>query len=225
MKYIRKIKQNEPPTLKEYRETTPNPTYKGFTDSGHLLKKALLDEQGHICAYCNGRISTKLNADYKPRIEVEHYLPQEKHPVLALDYENMLGVCNGITLEKKEHCDKSKKSALLSRIDPRHSTAETLVVYTLKGEIHSVANNQEVEGDIELLNLNEGFLIKARKLMMEEAFGGLKKKYAQRDWTKNLIEKEIEDWKTKYKGKFRPYCQSAIWFLERLKNSNRYPAK
>ena len=74
MKYIQKGK--EPSTLKKYRETTPNAVYdKGYVDSGQVLKKTLLKEQGYICAYCMKRISLK-RTNNKPSIEVEHFLSQ-----------------------------------------------------------------------------------------------------------------------------------------------------
>ncbi len=225
MKYIDKNQRNEPQSLRAYRDTTPNATYSGFTDSDHHLKNALLNEQGHICAYCNGRISTIMNAVFKPKIEIEHYLPQEKNPELSLKYENLLGVCNGVTKEFNEHCDKSKKSSLLKKLDPRHPSVESLVVYSLKGEILSSSKNEDVGNDIKLLNLNDSFLIKVRKQVIDEALALLKKEYPNRQWTKYLFDKEIEKWQSKYKGKFRPYCQAAIWFLELLKKSNRYPAK
>ena len=126
MKHIKK-NQNEPSTLKDYRTTTPNATYRGFVDTGHLLKKALLLEQGHLCAYCMGRISIKLNQDNKPRIEVEHYSSQNERPDLDLIYKNMLGVCNGITQQKKEHCDKSKKYKSLRALNPLNKNVETLI--------------------------------------------------------------------------------------------------
>jgi len=231
MKYIEKRKQNEPIELKNYRETTPGAVYdKGYVDKSpsdknkRPLKEALLKEQGHICAYCNGRISLDINSDYKPRIEVEHFLSQKKHPEKDLDYENMLGVCNGITIEKNEHCDKSKKEKLLKKLDPRKPNIESLIDYTLSGKIAAVAENKDVTHDIKLLNLNDSFLEKSRKQTMDEALKRLKEKHPQRTWTKYLFDKEIEEWKNKHKGKFRPYCQSAIWFLELLKSKPKYPA-
>ena len=163
MKHIEKKIQNEPATLKKYRETTPNATYSGFVDAGQFLKKALLSEQGHICAYCNRRISTKLNDELKSRIEVEHFLSQEKYPEQDLNYLNMFGVCNGITAEKNEHCDKSKKSDLLKKIDPRKPEIDSLLDYSLSGKIMAVANSKDVKSDIELLNLNDAFLEKIEK--------------------------------------------------------------
>lgn len=62
MKYIEKKISNEPKTLKDYRDTTPNASYDGFGDTDNLLKKALLEEQGHICAYCMKRIKLGQNS-------------------------------------------------------------------------------------------------------------------------------------------------------------------
>ena len=225
MKYIEKKTQNEPLTLRSYRQTTPNPTYPGFSDTDQLLKKALLEEQGHICAYCNGRISLDLNENNKPKIEVEHYLSQDEHSDKDLDFKNMLGVCNGITLEKNEHCDKSKKAKSLQRLDPRQATIETLLRYSLNGNIQPKIDNIPIKEDIELLNLNDSFLVKVRRQAMDEALKELQLKYPKKQWTKYLFEKEIEKWQSKHKGKFRPYCRAAIWFLELLKQKGKYPAK
>ena len=225
MRKIEKKRQNEPTTLKAYRETTPNATYNGFTDTDQMLKKALLEEQGHLCAYCNGRISLKLNADYKRRIEVEHFLSQDEHPQHDLDYENMLGVCNGVTIEKNEHCDKSKKTQQLQQLDPRRSSIEVLLGYTLKGNIESKKADNIIEADIQLLNLNDSFLVNSRKQAMDEALRELQRQYPTKQWTKHLFDKEIEKWQSKHKSKYRPYCNAAVWFLALLKQKGKYPAK
>jgi len=226
MKYIEKGK--EPTTLKNYRETTDNATYKGFGDTDQLLKKALIKEQGHLCAYCMRRISLKRDTqnNNKPRIEVEHFLSQDFAPTLTLDYENLLGVCNG-NLFNTKHCDKSKDESILNKLNPLKREIETLVTYNLNGEIQSLKDNPDAENDLNiLLNLNNQNLKDARKNVINIAKELMTKKYAIRVWTKALIQKEIELWKAKDKnGKFRPFCQIAIWFWEQQKKRNRYPAK
>lgn len=224
MKYIEKKIQNEPATLKEYRKT-PNATYSGFGDKDQLLKKVLLEEQGYICAYCNGRISLDLNANKKPKIEVEHYASQSDNPNADLDYKNMLGVCNGITREKNEHCDKSKKKEALNVLNPINKSVEKNVTYSLKGKLLAVAENKKVKADIDLLNLNDHFLVGMRKQVMDDVLKGFIKNHPERQWTKYLFEKEIEKWQARHKGKYRPYCMAAIWFLELLKNKKQYPEK
>src|SRR5690606_4757453 len=120
MKYIPKDIKNEPTELRNYRISTPNATYKGYIDTikddnkeRYPLREALLKEQGYICAYCMGYISIlERNENGKPKIEVEHFKPQSKYPNLDLRYENLLGVCNGLSFtypdnDAVHHCDKT----------------------------------------------------------------------------------------------------------------------
>jgi len=224
MKYIQK--NIEPSTLKKYRETTQNASYKGFVDTNQALKKALLKEQGYICAYCMKRISLKKNKFKKPSIEVEHFLSQKERADLNLDYQNMLGVCNGF-LFGVAHCDKSKAEVLLKKLNPLKPAIEKLVTYSSDGQIQSVTNNTAVRNDLEqLLKLNNQHLVDARTNTIDHARELLKKKYPIGTWTKALIDKEIVFWKSKDEnGRFRPFCQIAIWFWEQQKKRNRYPAK
>jgi len=226
MKYIEKKQSHEPATLKEYRETTPNASYKGFVDQEHKLKKALLKEQGALCAYCMRRISLKHNkALKKPRVEVEHYLPQETHPDKDLDYNNMLGVCNG-DLGHGEHCDKSKKEKKLQTLNPLDKNCEKLVTYNSNGDIKAIADRKNVLSDIELLNLNDQNLIDARRNAIDLAIKRMQRAYPLNQWTKALIQKEIDGWESRgQNGKLRPYCKIVVWYWKQQKRRNRYPAK
>lgn len=224
MKHIKKNKTNEPKQLQKYRTTTPNAIYKGYTDTEQRLKKALLIEQGHLCAYCMRRISLKRNNN-KPKIEVEHYLSQDKNPESDLDYFNMLGVCNG-NLFKNEHCDKSKKETLLNTLNPLKPEVEKLITYSNDGSILSVSQNSKIEEDIKLLNLNDENFLKARKRTIDIAMEEMIEKYPLKQWTKMLIKKEIEFWSAKNKkGKYKEFCQIAIWFWKKQMQKNRYPTR
>ncbi len=228
MKYIKKHQKNEPKTLKDYREKTPNSTYNGFIDTGHLLKEALLKEQGHICAYCMKRVSLDRNEVHKkPEIEVEHYLSQKNQPNKQLDFMNMLGVCNG-TSGLQKHCDKSKKHRNLSTLNPlKKDYCENLLTYTLSGKIESKSNNSEVENDIGLLKLNEDNIVDARKNVIDFAIEKLKKRLSKEhpntQWTKKMIQDEINEWNNKdSQGKFKSYCRIGIWILEKEKAKGKY---
>jgi uncharacterized protein (TIGR02646 family) len=100
MKHIKK--QQEPQTLTDKRNTNGSIYDAPQKD----WQEALLEEQGHICAYCMRRISLD-RKNSKPCIEIEHYLSQKLHPKLSLRWENMIGVCNGDTV-LEGHCDKAK---------------------------------------------------------------------------------------------------------------------
>ena len=54
-----------------------------------LLRKSLIAEQHGLCAYCMRRIRD--NAD----MTIEHWRPIDSNSWGAMDYENMLGVCDG----------------------------------------------------------------------------------------------------------------------------------
>ncbi len=222
MKYIEK--GNEPAPLRDYRNTTPNATYKGFGDTGQLLKKALLEEQGNICAYCMRRISLKWNeAIKKTCIEVGHYTPQKVDINKSLIYRTMLGVCNG-DFGDREHCDKSQKDNCLKILDPLNRDCERRLTYTEDGRIKAAVNNVNVVHDINLLNLNDRNLVNARKKVIDLALTAMIDKYPKKQWTKELIQAEIDFWTERdRKRQFRPFCQIAIWFWEKQKQSNRYP--
>jgi uncharacterized protein (TIGR02646 family) len=234
MKYIEKKPSNEPSTLKNYRETTPDAKYSGFIDSEHLLKIALLEEQGHLCAYCMKRISLKRSSlgrdekTAKPMVEVEHYFSQDEFPEKDLDYSNMLGVCNGYS-QGEMQCDKSKAELRLKILNPLDKEVESYFNYSIDDSVLPLKNEEEVKPDIALLNLNNKNLIKARKEAVDIARVKLIEKNPVKQWTKALIEKEIEDWSRRYKKgedyQYRPFCMIAIWFLNDLKKRNRYPAK
>ncbi len=53
------------------------------------LKEILVKEQGGVCCYCGKAIEN----NYKTTIE--HILPKETYPELALDYFNLLASCHG----------------------------------------------------------------------------------------------------------------------------------
>ncbi len=227
MKYIDKSIKNEPEILKEYRNTTDNATYSGFVDTNHALKKVLLWEQGEICAYCMQRISLKQSRSLnKPRIEVEHILPQKKYPSKDLDFKNMVGVCNG-NFGGNEHCDKSKKNIELSSLIPTDHGCESLITFSISGEILSVSNNKFVEKDVnEILNLNNQQLVDLRKSAADLAINLLKKTHPIQDWNVRHFEKLIEVYTNKNKkGQYKEFCNYVIWYLEKLKNSSKYQSR
>lgn len=234
MKYINKNLRNEPNSLRTYRSGTPNASYKGYGD-GHLLKKALLDEQGYICAYCMKRIGLDLNQQNKPQVEVEHFLPQKLNPELDLVYQNMLGVCNGLSESYPEmlhlhHCDKTngeggkiKGDVKLKKLDPRSPSCEQFLYYDLEGRTLAVGNDEDVTHDLEkVLNLNNKALKAARKDIIDKAKDKMIREKPTQQWNRTFLEKHLTEWQTKAEGKFRPYCMAAIWFIQTLLKKPHY---
>ena len=74
MKHIQKKAENEPPLIKALKSSTEGASFKSiYPQAKRELKRALLREQGHICAYCMRKIEF-INTS------IEHYLPQSDYP-------------------------------------------------------------------------------------------------------------------------------------------------
>ena len=228
MKYIKK--RREPISLTAKRNTegasydSPQPDW----------QKQLLAEQGYLCAYCMGRISLKLNEKCEPSIGIEHYLSEQLCRERGLDSElrwkNMLGVCNGVS-GSKSHCDKTngtKKGKIYGNIElnilnPLNFTkSEELITYDLFGQILPNTQNEDLQQKITedlnyILNLNDEKLRQFRLDAMDLAKENLERNNPTGTWTVKEIEKEIEIWNNQKDGKYKPFCQAAIWYLEWLK--------
>lgn len=239
MKYIIK-KKGEPKSLTDKRNT-PDSKYDGPLKD---WQEQLLDEQGYLCAYCMGRISLDRDQMGNPHIGIEHYISQDnsrKEPYLGLrldlQWRNMLGVCNG-KFGLDLHCDKANGKmndegiyikgkhygeSKLNVLDPLDiNKSEKVVRYSLSGEILPNTTNQDLERGISedlnyILNLNDEKLKEARMDVMDVAKNILKKKYPTGAWRITDIDKEIELWQSKKDGRYKAYCQAAIWYLEQLK--------
>lgn len=100
---MRKIlKQLEPREWTKHR-LTPGAKYEAVPE----LRKALLEEQGYLCAYCMRRIPIRdTNSNESTRID--HILSRTKHPELQLNYSNMVVCCPG-AITSDFHCDKQKR--------------------------------------------------------------------------------------------------------------------
>lgn len=209
MKYILKSISNEPKSLKEHR-STPGAIYNDCNKPD--IRQALLKEQGYICAYCMQRIDEEVDEDGLPITRIEHYEAQsgEKGEYLRLNFMNMLAVCTGDRglADDLLHCDKSRGNTPLT-IDPRHKNCEHDIRYSPDGKIYS--NKQEINKDLdEILHLNTPYLKNGRKTAMTVAKNNLK------SWNEGNIKQEINKWEQLNKrGKFQPFCQAAIYYLNK----------
>ncbi|TAE18833.1 MAG: TIGR02646 family protein [Bacteroidetes bacterium] len=219
MKHIKK-QAKEPATITEIKSV--NGTFDDLDKE--QVQNALLEEQGYLCAYCMRRISREWNPDAnKWKIEIEHYKPQEKYPEKALDYSNMLGVCNG-TAGEKLHCDKTKGGKAdgkveLKKLNPLDSNCETMLQYLPDGTIQSVNGDAEVESDLDkVLNLNDTKLKEFRADAIEKAWREFQEKHKKNkgSWTKKMFQDEINRLKQpNKKGRYTEYCQCLIYFFEK----------
>ena len=100
MKLVRKT--NEPVTLAQFRNATPNAAWNDMREDPHFggmqaysdCRTQVISDQGGLCAYCE--IDILDNDPLKCRVEHFHPKSDLTGPRnWALDWPNMLGVCNG----------------------------------------------------------------------------------------------------------------------------------
>ena len=117
------------------------------------VKEILLHEQHGICAYCMRRIRMDGHS------RVEHFVPLSRDKNKAIDYNNMLGVCDGgerIIGEQRYilSCDAHKKETeiLTSPLDKNQMDK---IAYDKNGKIYTEPRDETMERDInEVLLLN-----------------------------------------------------------------------
>jgi len=57
-----------------------------------LIQDQLMEEQGSLCAYCNGRIHKGTPKDDE-QLRIEHIQPKSLFPLLTFEYDNLVGCC------------------------------------------------------------------------------------------------------------------------------------
>lgn len=207
---MRKIlKQLEPREWTKHR-LTPGAKYEAVPE----LRKALLEEQGYLCAYCMRRIPIRdTNSNESTRID--HILSRTKHPELQLNYSNMVVCCPG-AITSDFHCDKQKgENDITINLFEDHFF-DTLSYSSKDGRIKS--SDAESDRQInELLNLNHA-LLKRNRL---ETLRGVILMLNRIEWTSSNIRHQIEIWNQKdQQGHYKPYNSIVVWFLKKKMEQN-----
>jgi hypothetical protein len=222
------IKNPDPSVIQELlnfiqseRKASVIPIYENFRNKNEL-RQSLLKEQGYICCFCMRRIE-----DSNETTKIAHRFPQNpvsdedkqkvKKENLDLDYNNMLAACDGGKGQSPylQHCDTKQGNTIL-KINPADSIkdCEKLIEYKSSGEIYS--NNSDIDYDLRgILNLNLDAIKQARKEAYRVIIEKLESKYPNRSWSKRSIENEIKNYSQLKNGRYAPYCQYVIFFLEK----------
>tara|TARA_R110001632_G_scaffold214612_3_gene341368 strand:+ start:4708 stop:5355 length:648 start_codon:yes stop_codon:yes gene_type:complete len=209
MNKIHKIR--EPSSLRVYRNQK-NAIYDGpnFTpDVKNDIKDSLLEEQGHICAYCMQGIK-------KSNMKVEHFLCQHSHRNQQLNYKNLLGCCKGGEGSKKSQqtCDTRKGSDILlysPAMKPHHNKLK--IKYLINGTITSddIKFNAQLNNT---LNLNNTRFKKNRVEVSDAINSFLNKEAGSR--TKAELQKVLNKLIGLNKhGKYKPFHGYASYLLEK----------
>ena len=230
-------KGKEPKSLTRYRSQKGPGISKPCYDNAPAevkndIRKALLRDQGCLCAYCMRSISID-------SMKIEHVRPrsvdyQAGNPAGTLDYaRNLLGVCDEKKYARQDGemlgseyftCDAKKDQG----IDPEHYTPLTVdptnpnhidsIDYrTASGEI--VSRDPQINQELnERLNLNcekqnlpqnrhDAWLALKNKLIKEMGNG---------DWSRAKLKKFLENYSAvDSEGKRRPYAGILIWYIKK----------
>lgn len=208
-------KGTTPKELLQYCQSyDPQKSYENFRGK-NIVKKALLEEQGYICAYCMCAIGYDATK-WEKEVRIEHYRSRCEFEHLQLDYNNMLAVCtcsDGLP-EKEQHCDTSKGDKYL-----HFDVKNFLHIGTLRySEGGILSTDQQYSDDIEnVLGLNHSYLpVNRRDILVAQI-------QILHSWIKRGIRKEraleklLSIFSTRDKnGKYYPYCGIVIAYCEKI---------
>jgi len=177
MKVIKK--NSEPPYLLQHRKNKRSNNYDLFYNEKmtvtdkiskeekevrlySLYMEHLLEEQGHICAYCMRRIPNKQMFVFdekikeKKEVTLEHWYPQHGAKTIPeqidIKHSNMIAVCSGNQGLAKVNkltgkgsrrasevhtCDTSRKKGSFLVVNPQEENHINLIKYTISGLIFS----------------------------------------------------------------------------------------
>lgn len=208
MKYIEKRPENEPADVIEKRNT-PGSRFDDLPKKP--LRKALLKEQGSLCAYCTQRIKNSGKTT-----KIEHFSPRT--PENGQNYMNLLAVCKGNEGDAgNEHCDTFKANKTIE-ISPLKKECERLVRFDPGGKVYSLNDNIDRELN-EILGLNYFRLVDHRIQILNTVKNEIRQ-LAAKNKDNKIREGQLNILLTKWKSRsvedtFLPYCPIAINYLKK----------
>ena len=169
---MRQIRKLQPPTsliqFRAMRRTTPGLSYGDYPDT-HTLREQLVREQRGLCCFCLSPIQAG-EPGMLPPMKIAHWHSRHFHPDEQLDYSNLLGSCMGNQGRdpRIQHCDtrQGDRDIKWNPANPDHRIEEKVSYRFSTGEIvsYDAEFNQQIN---EVLNLNEGTLVKRRKYVLD----------------------------------------------------------
>lgn len=206
-------KQTPPHRFTQYAQSA-GATYAGMpSDIKELLRRALVDEQGGICAFCMGRIENDCHS-----VRIAHCQSQSPNrvslPNLALAYTNLVASCTGGEGTADEHCDKSQgaNNLLINPADTSHDW-DNIFRYTQQGRIECDDSQWQQELD-DVLRLNCDTVTRWRRA----AWDGIVRQMISRNtgaWSEASIRQQIQNHLARQVGKFQPFCMIIVYLLRK----------
>jgi uncharacterized protein (TIGR02646 family) len=199
-------KKTEPTSLTQHRCNT-NTDYDNYAEKDDLRASRVSEQRG-ICCYCMKRIRPD-----STNMKIEHWQSQDRYPQRQLEYNNLLGACPGGEGQNKDkqHCDtkKGNRDLTFNPANPSHNV-EGKIRFLGDGTVKS--DDTQFDTEIkEVLNLNEGALVRTRKGVLEAFRKGL----IQKQPSDADIRKELSKWNGDNGGELEPFCQVVVYYLRK----------
>lgn len=208
---MRTIRKGAEPRCLRLLRSTPGVTWASvsFRDK-ERIRRALVRDQGGLCAYCMARIAT---ADGEvPSMRVEHWDPRAEAADRAFAWQNLLGTCDGGgdgAPPEHQSCDRAKGKLAL-RLHPARPRPppETVLKYLIDGTIEA---DGRFHDDVErVLRLN------VERLRRQRASIALLALEQARGLRAAELRALIAGWeRSDAAGNLREYREVALYFLQR----------
>lgn len=151
------------------------------------LRDTLLREQHFLCAYCMKRVMNNSHTT------VEHWIPLSRDKEKALDYANMLAVCDGgrntTGSQKVLCCDAAKGDDAEITVNPLNMRQMEQIRYLSNGKIYTEPVDADIEKDInDRLRLN-GILDSQGRLVTDTSTELVRGRREAYRWCKMLFQR------------------------------------
>jgi len=218
------IKGQEPEALRQWKwendQIPENLKYDHANWPKQAVKRQMLAEQGHLCAYTMQTIPTE---DY---CHIEHVVPRsqpDQPPQLHSDYNNLLACFPGDRLPQRngkyrygaqfkggKHIDEN------NFVSPLREDVERRFQYVVDGSVTTQAGDIAAESSAQILGLNHPQLIELRKAAIDErvldaGFSGQEAEVLA-----------VEVMSANSEGRFPEFClaisHAARWYASRMRD-------
>ena len=209
---------------------TPEEAYERLQNPlKRIVRKALVREQGGLCAYCMCKIPPVQKEHVEELyIHLEHIIPRNpedgRDVGQGLDYNNLVATCRGYVNDEKVSgkaqerltCDAHKDNQEFKKINPLCEDTLESIYYTLDGKILSddVAVNKDLN---EILNLNSPYspLVSEREAALRSLIQELQAEDSSAEIWQSYLDAYLAETEKK-----TPYVGILIWYLRSLLESN-----
>lgn len=210
---IKIVKGNQPNSLVAHKKSGGN--YGNIPSATkNELRESLINEQGYVCCYCLKRIPEN-KADLH-HTKIEHFKCQDNYAELDLEYSNLHLACKGNQGQsiKLQTCDTAKANKDVMAFSLIDNSLNGNIHYAKDGTIFSEQDNIEKEIN-EVLQLNNDQNIKnARARIRKGISESIRILQRKGKLTKNILERELQNWQDRYDNKHRPFYPVAVQYLE-----------